>query len=105
MAAINFPFTEDRRPSKNVESLTRNIQFGDGYLQRINDSIHNFKKSYSVTFNNRSNADDIIDFFEARNGVEAFNFDGEEVICQKWSEVKVTPGIKSVSATFTVVYD
>ena len=107
MALLNFPFNADRRPTKATKSTTRNIQFGDGYMQRINNNIHNFETNYSVTFNNRSaeTIDAIVAFFEARNGVEAFMYDGKKVICQSWNEIEITPTIKSANAQFQVVYE
>ena len=34
-------------------SCTKQVQFGDGYEQRIQDGINNLKQEFSVTFNNR----------------------------------------------------
>ena len=65
------------------KSLTRSTtpdvlrhQFGDGYEQRLKAGINPLRETYSISFVNRdkTEADDIIAFFDTKSGVDAFDF-------------------------------
>lgn len=65
------------------KSLTRSTapdvlrhQFGDGYEQRLKAGINTLRETYSISFVNRdkTEADDIIAFFDTKAGVDNFDF-------------------------------
>lgn len=84
-------------PDYDMEEATMprilQAQFGDGYRQRAADGLNNMLRNWSVAFNNRSKAEAqaIIDFFKARQGVTEFTYqlaDSTEVVtvtCKSWS--------------------
>ena len=105
MALLNFPYTQDRGMSRSVRTTASNIEFGDGYVQRISNSIHPIRITFNVSFSNRDNYVDIEDFLIERKGIEAFMFEQQKVICQQWTTTEVTVGIGSIQAEFRRVFE
>jgi len=66
----------DKSLSKQSTPRVRIQTFGDGYEQRIVDGINNINESFTLTFTNRdkTEADDIIAFFDSKGAATAFEF-------------------------------
>jgi len=66
----------DKALSRQSSPRVRTQRFGDGYEQRLAEGINNISDMFSLAFSNRTKeeADDIIAFFEAKGGVDAFDF-------------------------------
>lgn len=73
---VSTQIVPDRTLSGSSTANVRTAKFGDGYEQRASIGINNVSREYSLSFSNRSKTevDDIIAFFESKNGVTAFNF-------------------------------
>jgi len=108
----------DKGMTRDSKPVTHNMQFGDGYEQRLANGINNLSESWSITMNNRTNddIDDIIDFFESKGGVTNFSFvlpnsnegSSEEtvkVVCTDWDKKYDYGDFYSVTATFRRVYE
>lgn len=109
-------FISDRGLSNIVIPNNLISQFGDGYEQRLPNGINNDRKIFNLTYKDRTKGDteDIIDFFELKNGVTAFDFkydkgDGAEtsikVICSNWDWAANHDGFHTVIATFKEVFE
>tara|TARA_Y100000356_G_C11204792_1_gene259886 strand:- start:302 stop:685 length:384 start_codon:yes stop_codon:yes gene_type:complete len=72
----NRTVVPDRGMSRKNTPMIHQINFGDGYQQRLVNGINNLKQEFGVTFNTRTKEeiDDIVGFFESTNGVTAFDF-------------------------------
>ena len=92
--------------------------FGDGYEQRAANGINSLKEEYSVQFNSRqkSEIDNIIDFFDAKKGVTAFNFTVPDtngtnneatikVVCFRYNTSFDNSNFYSCNASFRRVYE
>lgn len=92
--------------------------FGDGYEHRLADGINNTPQVFSLSFANRPKAeiDDIVDFFESKGAVTAFDYvlsdsnsGGNErtikVICSEWSQTWSYDNFYSLAAQFRRVYE
>lgn len=66
----------DKTLSRQTSPRVRTQRFGDGYEQRLTEGINNLSDIFSLSFSNRTKeeADDIIAFFEAKAGVDSFDF-------------------------------
>lgn len=108
-----FTYVEDRGMEEAVTPKVFNAQFGDGYSQRLSNSINPLQKEFSPRFANRKNsdADAIVAFFEARLGAESFDWTPSgytasiKVICPEWSATWTSPETKTVTAKFIRVYE
>lgn len=102
---------------KNTAKIFR-AEFGDGYEQRIANGINNLAQTLDVSFVNRpkDEIDDIVNFFESKNGVSAFTFriadtndtNNEEAIkvyVEEWSQTWKYDDYYDLKATFKRVYE
>jgi len=87
-------------------------QFGDGYQQRQAKGINSIAEAWSLTFANREadESTEILAFFTARGGVEAFEWTTPEnndivVVCAKWQKIPQKAGRWSINATFQQVFE
>ena len=66
----------DRGLSTDQSARVHMANYGDGYEQRVAAGINNLPESWSLTWNNRSNADanKVIKFLEDQAGVTAFDW-------------------------------
>ena len=66
----------DKTLTRQSTPRVRVQRFGDGYEQRSVDGINNINESYSLSFTNRdkTEADDILAFFDTNAAVTAFDF-------------------------------
>jgi len=89
----------------------KQVQFGDGYIQRIVYGLNQNLKMYNPTWNNISetDADTISDFLDARAGSESFDWTppGEtssyKFICQAWTKSITYKNRATIQATFQEV--
>ena len=99
--------------TKQSQPKVRNVQFGDGYSQRLIYGLNQDAKVWDLTWEHISEADsDTIEaFLEARGGAENFEWsppDTDETynwICQRWSKRLTASGLNSLSATFQQVFE
>ena len=105
-------------PTKGVKNSVQprvlKAQFGDGYVQRSTDGINSISETWTISFVNRTTAegDLILEFLEARGGVEAFSWtppyasSAIHVVCYKWdSTLPLAPDTTTVNCTFTKVFE
>ena len=66
----------DKTMSRKTSPKRYVASFGDGYSQRIAQGINPLDEVYSVAFKTRPKAeiDDIVDFFDSKQGVTNFSF-------------------------------
>ena len=98
--------------SKTVTPKVRQVEFGDGYSQRVGDGINIIRPSYSLTFRGFSETINAIDqFLQSRAGVESFTWTPEsgataaQYLCKSWAVANESFGIKSLTATFERVFE
>jgi|TARA_B100000085_G_scaffold231975_1_gene218994 phage-related protein len=99
--------------TKTSQPTVRNVQFGDGYSQRLRYGLGTDLKVWNLTWENISEADsDTIEtFLEARGGAEHFDWsppDETETykwICQQWSKQMTSAGLNQLTATFQQVIE
>lgn len=99
--------------TKQSQPKVRNVQFGDGFSQRLRYGLNQDAKVWDLTWEHISEADsDTIEaFLEARGGAEDFDWsppDETETykwICQRWSKRLTASGLNSLSATFQQVFE
>lgn len=111
------PVCPDRNTTKNTKPRVLRASFGDGYEQRIVDGINNLQQTFSVAFNNRTKdeIDDIIAFFDSKNGVTSFDYTypdsnntGEttvKVVCEDYNLNYINSNFYGCTATFRRVYE
>ena len=111
----------DKSMSRQAAPRVHIAAFGDGYEQRLVDGINVLEETFSISFNTRTKLeiDDIIDFFETKAGVTAFNYtipdtNGSEasgtettikVVCSSWNKVWNYGDFYSATANFRRVYE
>ena len=98
--------------SKRSQPTVRNVQFGDGYSQRLRFGLNTDLKVWSLKFEvSETDADTIETFLEARGGAEHFDWsppDDSETykwICQQWSKQMTSAGLNQLTATFQQVIE
>ena len=109
-----FPSIDpDFGATKSSSPRVRNVQFGDGFSQRLRYGLNQDAKQWDLTWQNISEADsDTIEaFLEARGGAEHFDWsppDETETykwICQQWSKRMTSAGLNELTATFQQVFE
>jgi len=96
---------------KTSAPKVRQVQFGDGYIQRTIYGLNQNLKSYSSTWTNitETDADTISDFLDARGGSESFDWtppgesSSSKFICQSWSKSIPYNDLATIQATFQEV--
>lgn len=96
--------------SKTSRPRVLNVQFGDGYSQRVRFGLNTDLKSWNLTWNvSETDADTIESFLEARAGVESFEWTPLDTstayrwICQEWSKTIPYVNRATITATFIQV--
>jgi len=108
-----FTYTVDFSSAKRTQPKISNIQFGDGYAQRIAQGINNVSSNWSVSFVNRTleEATEIENFFIARGGTESFDWTPPreeieiKVVCTSWERSFSNPVSDTIRATFEQVHE
>lgn len=99
--------------NKKSEPKVRNVQFGDGYQQRVTFGLNQNPKEWSLTFDvTDTEADEIEAFLDAR-AVDAASFDwtppdtntSYKWICQSWNREMHDFERSRVSVTFRQVFE
>jgi phage-related protein len=69
-------FTADKGLSRTTTPRVLTATFGDGFEQRLIDGINPLKETYAVSFTNRTRTEaiNLINFFEDKNAVTKFIF-------------------------------
>ncbi len=109
-----FPsIVPDYGASKASKPNVRNVQFGDGYSQRLRYGLNTDLKVWTLTWQyiTEADSDTIETFLEARGGAEHFDWsppDETETykwICQQWSKQMTSAGLNQLTATFQQVIE
>ena len=66
----------DFSSTKQSSIVTREVQFGDGYKKLVSYGLNNDLKKYNFKFQNKNTTEKntIVNFLEARKGVDPFDF-------------------------------
>ena len=107
------PFNPDWGLVRQQKPRTLKAEFGDGYAQRAGDGPNNMPVTLDVTWTNLTSAqkNDILTFFKARKGFEAFYYTYQDettarvYICETWSHTHSDADNYTVTATLQQVYD
>jgi len=112
MAATTFTWTPSYPTSEQSAPSVRTVKFGDGYEQRLRYGLRTDLKTWSLTFDNRSDTerDEILTFLEARGGVEQFNWttphgEARAFVCSEWTSEHTNCNLNTINATFREVVD
>jgi len=109
-----FPSIDpDFGASKTSQPTVRNVQFGDGYSQRLRYGLNTDLKVWNLKWENitESESDTIEAFLDARGGAESFDWspiDDTETykwICQDWSKSIPYFNRATITATFQQVIE
>jgi len=107
-----FTYSASYGATVNQSPRVRSIKFGDGYEQRASFGINTDRRVWNLNFRGRddTDADAIIAFLEAREGVENFDWtppsgDAGKWICRSWSRSISSNGSNDISATFEEVFE
>lgn len=97
---------------KTSQPRVRNVQFGDGYSQRLRYGLNTNPKSWSLTWEvSETDADTIESFLDARAGAESFSWtppggeNNAKWICSQWTKTIPYLNRATITATFTQVYE
>lgn len=107
-----FTTAPDYKSPLSVKPRVRLASFGDGYTQRMADGINTQAEAWQLSFSARttSERDTILNFLEARNGVEAFDWTSPagtvgKFICPEWGYTPDNNATHTVTAVFQQVFD
>ncbi len=107
-----FSYAVDWAAQVAVKPRVLKAQFGDGYDQRVADGINISPRIYRLEFKNRDDdeRDDIIEFFEAANGVNSFDWtppvgSSGVWVCEEWSESPTQVDRTTISTMFREVFE
>lgn len=111
----NFYWTPSYSSSADLTQRKIQIQFGDGYSQRLRDGTNTNPLSFNLTFDGRSDdeARSILHFVEQKGGVDSFIYNPPTIfnrtglkyiaIDPKWSSSSYN--INNVTVTLQRVFD
>lgn len=105
--------TPDFGASKKSAPAVNSVKFGSGYEQRVQFGINQNPKVWDLVWTAKSNtvADAIEAFFDARAGVEAFDWTpinsgtSYKWVCRSWSRTHQYADINVVNAQFEQVFE
>lgn len=107
-----FTTQPSRSARATIKPNIRNIKLGDGYEQRLAFGLNRRPEEWSLTFHARSTSerDTILDFLEARNGTESFdwtspNGDAGKYVCEEWEVEVDLNNYFIISTTFRQVFE
>lgn len=109
-----FTWIPDQSPDEAYEPRVRRVNFGDGYAQRVTFGLNSNPGTHTLEFSNRepAEANAIMDFLRARNGVESFDWTppwsggiSGKYVCARYARKPMTCAIHTVTATFEQVYE
>jgi phage-related protein len=110
---MSFDFVPDFGAARPRALRVSNIDFGDGYQQRVAKGINTDPQVWQLSFTNRDEdeARQIDEFLADLGGVSSFEWtppgqdDAIKVVCQEWNVTTVKANLFSISATFKQVFD
>lgn len=107
-----FTYTPEYPPTEVSKPRVRQVQFGDGYEQRVRFGLNTDLKTWQLTFKARDDdeTEKIKDFLEARGGVESFSWTPplwgapqRQYVCEEWQITADAYNLNTVTATFRQV--
>lgn len=112
-ATVGTDVTPDFGAQKRSQPNVRISKFGSGYEQRTQFGINQNPKRWELTWTAQSNtaADAIEAFFDARAGVEAFDWtplndtESYKFVCRQWAREHRYADINTITATFEEVFE
>lgn len=106
-----FTWLPDFTTSRNLETKARKLEFGEGYSQSVTIGINADAETWSLVFQNLTNAqrDSIRTFLRGAARVPSFTWQnplGEngEYVCEAWTTTYVGYNNNSIRADFTRAY-
>lgn len=101
----------DYNSTKQSSIVVREVQFGDGYKKLVSYGLNNDLKKYNFKFENKTTTEKntIVNFLEARKGVDAFDFtppdqsSSSKYLCREWSETFVAANAHTITVVFEEV--
>jgi phage-related protein len=97
---------------KTSQPVVRQVQFGDGYAQRLTVGLNQNPKTWNLTWEiSEANSDTIETFLDARAGQESFDWTapGEassaKYICPSWNKTIPYLNRATITATFVQVFE
>ena len=108
-----FTVVPDFGASRKNKPNVRAIKFGDGYEQRQAVGVNVNQQEWNLRFAARTQVEktEILDFFEARAGVESFDWtppgdaNAKKFVCSEWDDTIDNHDLYTVTATFRQVYE
>lgn len=107
-----FEWKPDLGAERTSEPLVSVVSFGDGYEQRVSQTLNRVKHGYTVTFTRTSTeALEIANFLEDRGGVESFEWvdplgETRTWVCRKWNgPTQQARGVYVIEASFEEVFE
>tara|TARA_Y100000356_G_scaffold68657_1_gene56346 strand:+ start:282 stop:632 length:351 start_codon:yes stop_codon:yes gene_type:complete len=101
----------DFSSTKQSSIVTREVQFGDGYKKLVSYGLNNDLKKYNFKFQNKNTTEKntIVNFLEARKGVDPFDFtapdesSSKKYLCKEWTETFVAANVFTIQVVFEEV--
>ena len=106
-----FTWTPSVGANLSMRPNVRRVAFGDGYEQRLAYGLNTNLQVWQLAFSARTDVetDSIMNFLDARNGVESFdwttpdNVSGKKWVCRQWQKSMIAFNINSISCQFEEV--
>lgn len=107
-----FKWLPDLGAAPTSTPLVTVVQFGDGYENRVSESLNRVKTSWEVVFT-RPYAEiiEIYKFLQERAGVEGFNWTdplgfNRSYVCREWNgPSQQMKGVYVLTATFEEIFE
>ena len=107
-----FTYTPSFEATESSKPRVRKFAAGDGYEQRITFGLNTDPKEWTLQFSNRTDSerDQITAFFDARGGVESFDWTSPrniagKYVCEEWQVTLSNCNNNQIQATFREVYE
>ena len=107
-----FTYIPEFTAQQTYKSRTKQITFGDGYTQRLSFGLHPQQESWSLTFNNRTNAqrDLIRTYLRGAAQISSFTWQTplgatEQFVCKDWTVRYNNYNNSSIRAEFERVFE
>jgi phage-related protein len=107
-----FTFTPSISTRLFVKPRVRTVVFGDGYEQRLVYGLNSRADEWSLTFHcrNTTERDNILDFLDARDGQEAFDWTtpngySKRFVCSEWTQDQEGDSFFIINTTFREVFE
>ena len=107
-----FTYTPSFEATEVSKPRVSKIQYGDGYEMRATFGLNVDPKEWPLTFAERADTerDNILAFFEARGGVESFDWTpprgtAGKYVCEEWQVTLRSCNFNTIQAKFREVYE